>query len=63
MYRMKLNKYTLLKRVIRNWAIYTFTYFTSIKQGSENWYRKQSQKAEIGNKLSKCCKLNVRISP
>ena len=61
MYRMKWNikKHTLIERIVRNSTIYTFTYFTSIKQGTYNLYHKQSKKVEIGNKLSKCCQFKV----
>ena len=48
---------------MRNLTIYAFTYFTSMKQGTYNLYRKQSKKVETGNKLSKCCQFKQnRIS-
>ena len=62
MYRMKWNKekYMLMQRIIKDLTIYAFTYSTSMKQGTENFYRKQSKKVEIGNELSKCCQFKVK---
>ena len=45
---------------MRNLTIYAFTYFTSMKQGTQNLYRKEFKKVEIGNKLSKCCQFKVK---